>query len=227
MSAHSDILGELSVEQLHDGIRMLNEQIHLANEESRTEDAIVYVTTRNAIQHEIEVRASKEEGGVAARPSFSMTVSAHYVLRIMNIRFPEMDQEELMRNFEYDIRTMSNECGAAPWYSAETASWPPKVPYTRLHSSQWPAMRTVAPLAIIHTHEQEAMFTNAAPPLNAWWAAEDRIKDAPLGTWELVWREYFRDDIHEGWVERVSEEGFLHYLTRYKGGEESPLPLSK
>jgi hypothetical protein len=89
-------------------------------------------------------------------------------------------------------------------------------------------MRFIAPLVIIHEEDEEPMFTNAAPPLNAWWAAEDRIKNEPVGTWELVWREHYNDTIHEGWIQRVIEntEGdFLHYLTRYKDSEPSPLPL--
>jgi len=162
---------------------------------------------------------------------YIMTVSSHYVLQIKAIHYPEWSQEELMRTFEYDIRTMSNDSGQSLSHSSEI-TWPPLVPYERLHSSKWPAMRPIAPLAIIHTDDQEAIFTNAAPPLNAWWAAEDRIKDSPVGTWELVWRDYNKNDIHEGWVQRVlhSEDRmqgeFLHYLTRYKGGEPSPLPLS-
>ena len=89
-------------------------------------------------------------------------------------------------------------------------------------------MRSLAPLMIIHTEEESALFTNAAPPVNAWWKAEDRIADAPIGTWELVWREWRGDIIHEGWIQRVLEGtpgDFMHYLTRYKGGEPSPLPL--
>jgi hypothetical protein len=76
-------------------------------------------------------------------------------------------------------------------------------------------------LAIIHA-EEPALFTNAAPPLNAWWAAEDRVINQ--GDWELVWREWRGEVIHEAWVQRLSC-GFMHYLTRYKGGEPSPLPL--
>ena len=228
MSEHSDILGDLTNEQLQDGIRMVEELIRKAYEEDRKEDAITYVTTRNALHHELEVRASKEEGGAPARPTFSMTVTSHHVLRIMTVCHPEMDQEDLMRHFEYDIRTMSNERAQSPWYSGESSTWPERVPYVPIHSSKWPKMRPIAPLAIIHSENQEGMFTNAAPPLNAWWAAEDRIADQPAGTWELVWREHYKDSIHEGWIQRVSvgtQGDFLHYLTRYKGGEPSPLPL--
>jgi hypothetical protein len=228
MSEHSDILGNLTNEQLQDSIRMVEELIRRADEEGRKEDAITYVLTKNAMNHELEVRASKEEGGAPARPTFSMSVISHHVLRIMTVCHPEMDQEELMRNFEYDIRTMWNERCQPSYYLAELANYSERVPYTPTHSSEWPKMRPIAPLAIIHPENQECMFTNAAPPLNAWWAAEDRIADAPAGTWELVWREYYKDSIHEGWVQRVSvgtQGDFLHYLTRYKGGEPSPLPL--
>ena len=228
MSEHSDILGGLSNEQLQEGIRMLNEQIRQAHEDNRTADAIVYITSRNAIHHELEVRASQEEGAPPARPTFSMTVTSHHVLRIMEVCHPEFNQEELARHFEYDIRTMSNERAQSPWYSGESSTWPERVPYVPLHSSKWPKMRPIAPLVIIHPENQEGMFTNAAPPLNAWWAAEDRIKTEPVGTWELVWREHYNDTIHEGWIQRVTEntEGdFLHYLTRYKDSEPSPLPL--
>jgi hypothetical protein len=228
MSEYSDILSGLTNEQLQDGIRMLDAQIRLADEENRTADAIVYVTSRNAIQHELEVRASQEEGAPPARRTYSMTVTSHHILRIMAVCHPELNQEELMRHFEYDIRTMSNERAQFPQYSGESSTWPERVPYVPLHSSQWPAMRFIAPLVIIHEEDEEAMFTNAAPPLNAWWAAEDRIKNEPVGTWELVWREHYTDTIHEGWVQRVTQNtecDCLHYMTRYKDSEPSPLPL--
>lgn len=227
MSEHSDILGELTNEQLHEGIRVLDEQIRQADEENRTADAVVYVTTRNAIHHELEVRSSKEEGGTPARQMYTLSISAHHVLQILSIHYPDIDQEELIRVCEYDIRTMWNQRGQ-PARQADVPSWPEQVPYVPIHSSEWPAMRVISPLAIIHAEKEPALFTNAAPPLNAWWAAEDRIADQPAGTWELVWREHYKDSIHEGWIQRVSvgtQGDFLHYLTRYKGGEPSPLPL--
>lgn len=218
MSDYSDILGGLALEQLHDGVRLLELQITKANEEERNDDAITYILTRNAIQHEIDSRTE----GVVPAPTYIMTVTAHHAIQILSVHYPEKTIEELMRDNEYDIRMMWNERAERSFRypaSEERENWKPDMPVEmRMHSSQWPAMRPVAPLAIIHT-EEPALFTNAAPPLNAWWAAEDRAEG-----WELVWREWRGEVIHEAWVQRVSC-GFMHYLTRYKGGEPSPLPL--
>jgi hypothetical protein len=79
--------------------------------------------------------------------------------------------------------------------------------------------------------EEPTDFETSAPPINVWWAAEDKIANDPIGSWALVWRQYYGEMIHEGWVQRVSEGGenvcaFLHYMTRYRGGTPSLLPLS-
>lgn len=220
MSAHSDILGHLTTDQLQEGIRLLEHQITKADEEGRKDDATTYILTRNAIRYEMDVRATNEE-----RPSYVMTVTAHHVIQILSVHYPEKTVEELLRDNEYDIRMMWNERAKRMFrypVSEEKAHWKPDMPVEMyMHSSQWPSMRVLAPLAIIHKEGESALFTNAAPPVNAWWAAEDR---AELGAWELVWREWRGEEIHEGWVQRL-EEGCMHYLTRYKGGEASPLPL--
>ena len=217
MSEYSDILGDLTLSQLHDGVRLLETQIEQAKQEDRTNDASTYILTRNAIQYEIDSRTE----GV---PTYIMTVTAHHVVQILSVYYPEKTIEELMRDNEYDIRMMWNERAERSfrYVSEEREHWKPDMPVEmRMHSSQWPAMRPVAPLGIIHADGEPALFTNAAPPLNAWWAAEDRVTDQE---WELVWREWRGEVIHEAWVQRLSC-GFMHYLTQYKGGEPSPLPL--
>ena len=217
MSAHSDILGGLSLEQLEDGIRLLELQITKAHEEGRTDDAITYILTRNAIRSEMDGRTE----GLVAAPTYVMTVTAHHAIQILSVHYPEKTVEELQRDNEYDVRMMWNERAKRAYpVSEERAHWMPDVPVEMyMHSSRWPAMRPLAPLAIIHKEGEPALFTNAAPPVNAWWAAEDRAEG-----WELVWREWRGEEIHEAWVQRL-EVGCMHYLTRYKGGEASPLPL--
>jgi hypothetical protein len=228
MSAHSDILGHLTAEQLQYGARILQELIRRADEENCTEDATVYTESRNAMKEELDMRTFQKE----KVPTYIMTVSSHHAVQILSVYYPEKTLEELIQDCEYDIRTMWNERGRRAWYcpaSEDKAHWKPDKPVEmRMHSSQWPKIRSAAPLAIIHREDQSAFFTNAAPPVNVWWKAEDRIAEAVVGTWELVWREWRGDIIHEGWIQRVSEgtEGdFMHYLTRYKGGDPSPLPL--
>ena len=217
MSAHSDILGGLSLEQLEEGISLLEHQITKADEEGRTDDAVTYILTRNAIRHEIDGRTE----GIK---TYVMTVTAHHAIQILSVHYPEKTVEELQRDNEYDVRMMWNERAKRSYsVNEERAHWMPDMPVDMyMHSSRWPAMRPLAPLAIIHKEGEPALFTNAAPPLNAWWTAEDRV--AELGAWELVWREWRGEEIHEAWVQRL-EEGCMHYLTRYKGGEASPLPL--
>ena len=211
MSAHSDILGELSLEQLEEGIRLLELQITKADEEGRTDDAITYILTRNAIRSEMDGRSE----GIQ---TYVMTVTAHHAIRILSVHYPEKTVEELQRDNEYDVRMMWNE-RAKRSHATRSHACEEKSAEMYMHSSQWPAMRPLAPLAIIHKEGESAFFTNAAPPVNAWWAAEDRAEG-----WELVWREWRGEEIHEGWVQRL-EAGCMHYLARYKSGEASPLPL--
>jgi hypothetical protein len=219
MSEHSDILGDLTLEQLQDGVRLLETQITRAKQEDRTDDAVTYMLTRNAILHEIDVRT---EGVV---PTYTMTITAHHAVQILSVYYPEKTVEGLMRDHEYDIRTMWNERARRGYTVPESALGIEKPVEMYMHSRDWPSMRPISPMGIIHSAEP-ALFMNAAPPLNAWWAAEDRVVDrgGETGEWEMVWREWRGEVIHEGWVQRL-DCGFMHYLTRYKGGEASPLPV--
>ena len=214
MSAHSDILGPLTNAQLEDAMRLIDELIRLQSGQSvqSGQSTQTYALTKSAIQQEMDSR-------------YVLTISAHHALQILSVHYPDYSVEDFMLNNEYDVRTMWNERAKKARYpvSEAQAHWKPETSHDyHMHSSQWPPMRPLAPLAIVHRDGETALFTNAAPPVNVWWAAEDRILHSEPGTRELVWREWRGEVIHEGWVMRV-KNGFMHYLTRYK--DRSPLPL--
>lgn len=164
--------------------------------------------------------------------TYTITISAHHAVKILSVHYPENSYDQLVEEQEYYIRTMWNERGrvVSHYTRSDKPDWNPEMPVEMYScSSKWPKKRYLSPLAIIHKEDESPFYTNAAPPVNAWWKAEDRITDSPIGTWELVWREWRGDIIHEGWVQRVlfgTEGDFMHYLTRYPGDDFSPLPLA-
>jgi hypothetical protein len=224
-----EAIRSLSIEQIQQAVEVLQQKANTAAEDDRVQDSIMLLMARNEMIHELERRASEEEGGSPARPMCNMGVTSHFAIRVLSSLFPEENIEQLVAHSENSVRTLWNNKFVWP-ESQATEAWPQEYLFDTQLSTP-PVLRPVSPLAIVcFEGEEPCMFETGAPPINVWWAAEDRIQNSPIGSWELVWRQHCGDMIHEGWVQNVSEGGedvcrCLHYLTRYRGGTSSPLPL--
>jgi hypothetical protein len=229
----SEALLSLTEEELQRGIHNLQIIADTAFEGGHLQSNLEILFLRNEMIHELEVRAAKKEGGTPARHLCGLLVIPHFAIRSLSATFPEETADTMMTHSEATIRTMWNEGFLQrPWPESQaTADWPNEYPFDA-HTAYPPALRLLSPLAIVFLDGEEPTdFETSAPPINVWWAAEDKIANDPIGSWVLVWRKYYGEMIHEGWVQSVSEGGenvctCLQYMTRYRGGTLSPLPLS-
>lgn len=221
-----EAIRDLPIEQIQQAIDVLQAKANLASDEN----SILFLTARNQMIHELERRASEEEGAHPAQPMCAMGITSHFAVRALSATFPGETADQMMSHSEDTIRTMWNKECVCP-ESQATEAWPQECPFD-VTTENSPSLRPVSPLVIIcFEGEEPELFITSAPPLNVWWAAEDRIANDAVGSWALVWRQHYGEMIHEGWVQSVSEGGedvckCLHYITRYRGGTPSPLPLS-
>jgi len=220
-----EAIRDLPIEQIQHAIDVLQAKANLASDE----DSVLFLTARNQMIHELERRASEEEGAHPARLMCTMGVTSHFAVRVLSATFPGETADQMMSHSEDTIRTMWNK--ELIWPESQAMEvWPQEYLFDT-HTENRPTLRPVSPLVIIcFEGEEPELFETSAPPLNVWWAAEDRIANDAVGSWELVWRRHHGEMIHEGWVQSVSEGGedvckCLHYMTRYRGGTPSPLPL--
>jgi hypothetical protein len=227
-----ETLPTLSIEQLQQAVDVLQTKADLAADEGRHSDNAMLLTVRKEMLGELTRRNAEEASKVSARPACGMIVTSHFAVRSLYDRFPTQTADQLMAHSEDILRTRWNEAFLQNKPESQaTQDWPQEYPFDP-HTEHPPTLRPVSPLAIIYyAGEEPTRFETSAPPINVWWAAEDRIKNDPIGSWELVWRQYHGEMIHEGWVQRVSQGradccACMHYITVYRGGTPSPLPLS-
>lgn len=228
MSLH-EILSQLSNDEIQAALHQIREQIETAKRNEMFENMIQYALLRNEFIAEQNKRLAAEEGGVPAPPRTTMSVNSHYAIRILRLAFPGEKDEQLFAKCEQEVRTLWNESASVPRWPAseEKENWPAEVGFSL--DGPVPAARPIAPLLTIHVQGDEVDYLSAVPPINVWWRVEDRCADQPLHSWNIVWREWRDDMIHEGWIHRFAENAdgrdFAHYCTRYPGGTTSPLPL--